>query len=100
MPTEATFEHWVAQARAQLHRLPYALAFISAEPVKTTRPTDSLFDVRLNDIPLYLWLGFLPLALHLVFLYLKGESGELVRYRVPTPSVPKREIIANPTVKV
>lgn len=99
---EDTFEHWLAQARAQLQRLPYALSVFSPAPVKPT----GLFDrwvsgSRLDDVPKALWLAIWPLALLLVLFYLKGENGELVRYRVPPPQTPAREeILANPNVKV
>lgn len=102
MQVEAVFEHWLAQARAQLQRLPHALsALSSAGHVKPTRLTDNWVGGRFDDIPKDIWLAIWPLALLVVFFFLKGENGELVRYRVPSPKASaKEEILTNPTIKV
>lgn len=112
MQLGATFEHWLAQART------HALSvFSSVEPVKPTRPIYSWLGdkwlgdnwlgdnkwlgARLDHVPKYLWLAIWPLALLAILFYLKGESGELVRYRVRSPKAPdKEETLKNPTVKV
>lgn len=102
MRTEEIFEHWLAQARGQLQRLPYAsaLPFLS-RPVDTPQPADTWLSGRLEDVPKSVWLAVWPLALLAIWLYLKGENDQPIRYRVASPKKTEREeILSNPSIKV
>lgn len=102
MRTEETFEHWLAQAREQLQRLPYAsaLPFLS-QHVDKTRPADAWLSGRLDNIPKSIWLAAWPLALLAIWFYVKGENDQPIRYRVASPKkTEKEEILFNPSIKV
>lgn len=100
MQFEGVLEHWVAQAREQLQRLPYALS-LAPEPVKVPPPADTWLPVRLEDVPKSVWLALWPLALLAFWFYLKGENDQPIRYRVPSPKTPEREeILSKPSIKV
>lgn len=106
MSIEEVLEHWVAQAREQLQRLPYALNLPftpEPEPVEVPRPADGWLSGRFEDVPRFVWLAVWPLALSLLALwfYLTAENDQPIRYRVPSPKTPEREeILSNPSVKV
>lgn len=102
MPFQEFLEHWAAQAREQLQRLPYAtnLPFMP-EPVKATPAADSWLSGRLEDLPRSILVAVWPLALLVVWYFVLGENDQPIRYRVPSPKSPEREeILPNPTVKV
>lgn len=102
MQIEEVLEHWVAQAREQLQRLPYALNLpFMPQAVKAARPADSWLSGRLEDVPKFIWLALWPIALLAIWFYLTGENDQPIRYRVPSPKTPEREeILSNPSVKV
>ncbi|KUI60154.1 hypothetical protein VP1G_07367 [Cytospora mali] len=77
MRAEEFFEQWLVPARAQLKQLP------------------------LDNAPLLAWTALWPLALIAIWLYVKSENDEPIRYRVPSPKVPEpKEILENPSIKV
>lgn len=101
MQVDEMFEHWLAQAREQLQRLPYALPFVPPRVEDTPPAANGWSAGRLDDIPQAAWLAIWPLALLAIFFYLKGENDQPIRYRVPSPHTPEREeILSNPTIKV
>lgn len=101
-------EPWLNQAQEQLQRLPYASLVFPAppQPVETTQPAGYWFpgkpdSMRLEDIPQAVWLALWPLALLVIYFYLKGEDDQPIRYRLPSPKMPEREeILSSPTIKV
>ncbi|KUI74544.1 hypothetical protein VM1G_10178 [Cytospora mali] len=77
MRAEEFFEQWLVPARAQVKQLP------------------------LDNAPLLAWMALWPLALIAIWLYVKSENDEPIRYRVPSPKVPEpKEILENPSIKV
>lgn len=106
MPIEEVLEHWVAQARVQLQRLPYALNLPftpEPEPIEVARPADGWLFGRFEDVPRSIWLAIWSLGLGglAIWFYLTAENDPPIRYRVPSPKTPEREeILSNPSVKV
>lgn len=97
-------EHWAAQARQQLQRLPYVMSLLPATAhanANTKRPADDWVGARLQDIHMSPWLVIWPLVLLLVLFYLTRENDQPIRYRVPPPKTPeKKELLSNPSIKV
>lgn len=102
MQVDGIVEHWVAQARQQIQRLPYVTSLLpTTEHVNTKRPADTWLAARLDDIQQSPWLAVWPLALFIVFLWLRRENDQPVRYQVPSPRTPdKKELLSNPSIKV
>lgn len=102
MQADNILEQWRAWASQQLERLPYVVSLLPAtEQVRTKHAADSWLGARFDDAQLSPWLAIWPLALLLVFLYLRRENDLSIRYRVPSPRTPdKIELLSNPSIKV
>lgn len=104
MLVEDIAEHWAAQARQQLQRVPYVVSLLPAMAHAnddTRLPTDNWLGTRLQDIQISPWLVIWLLILPLILFYLSRENDQPIQYRIPSPKTPeKKELLSNPSIKV
>lgn len=104
MQVEDIVEHWAAQARQQIERLPYVMSLLPATTHandNTKLPTNNWLGARLQNIHVSPWLAIWCLVLPLIILYLSRENDQPIQYRIPSPKIPeKKELLSNPSIKV
>lgn len=104
MQVEAIVEHWAAQVRQQLERLPHVLSLLPATTHandNTKLPTNNWLGDRLQNIQITPWLAIWCLVLPLILLYRSCENDQPIQYRIPSPKTPeKKELLSNPSIKV